>query len=390
MKKIIIILFLLPFIFTGCWDKVEIDRKIFVSTIGIDAGEDIEKVKELKDIKEGDPFQERSIKKYSITYAFPDISKLISQSPSGSEIEFINTDAYSMENGINSVALRSSRTFYFGQTKLLLISDTILTNKEVFREIIDFLERQHIMNRMMYVLVCKGKVEDFIKFKPVTEKNVEEYLSGLMINSKSNATILPVTLNELIILLRQNGNAILPEITIDKVKNQLYLSGVSVIKDYEIIGSLNPVEVTDAELIRGQQQVGSKVLYLNGYPVDFEIYGVKRRIKVQEINQKIIVNIKIGIEGEIKDYYVGGQIVDEDLIKRTEEGFNKSLSTECKKVAKITQSEFGVDVFKIRDYIEKFHPNIYKKVKDNWEEAYRNMDINIAVDTTIRRIGAIK
>jgi len=333
MKRIIIILFLLSFILTGCWDKVEIDRKIFVSTISIDAGEDIEKVKELKEIKEGDPFQERSIKKYSITYAFPDISKLGPENSGGAEIQFINTDAYSMESGINMSALKSSRTFYFGQTKLLLISASILTNKEIFRDIMDFFERQHIINRMMYVLVCKGKAEDFIKFKPVTEKNVEEYLSGLMINSKSNATILPVTLNELIILLRQNGNAILPEITIDKVKNQLYLSGVSVIKDYKIIGSLNPVEVTDTELIRGEQQAGSKVLYVNGYPVDLEIYGVKRKIKVEEKNSKIIVNVKIGVEGEIKDFYVGGQIVDEDLIKRTEEGFNKSLSTECKKVA---------------------------------------------------------
>lgn len=390
MKRIIIILLLLPFMLTGCWDKVEIDRKIFVSTIGIDPGEDIEKTKELKEIKENEPFQESSIKKYSITYAFPDISKLGPENSGGAELQLINTDAYSMESGIVNAIPKSSRAFYFGHTKLLLISDIILTKKAVVKEIIDYFERQHIMNRMMYVLVCKGKVEDYLKYKPAAETNIESYISGVMMNSKRNATILPVTLNELIILLRQNGNAILPEITLDKVKDELYLSGVSVIKDYQIAGSLNPVEVTDVELIRGEQQAGNKVVYLNGYPVDLEIYGVKRKIQVQEKNNKITVNVKIGIEGEVKDFYIGGQTVDEDLIKKTEGAFNKSLSSECKKVIQITQTEFGVDVFKIRDNIEKFHPGIYKKVKDNWEENYKNMDINVSVITSIRRIGAIK
>ena len=33
---------------SGCWDKVEIDRLNFISTIAIDPGEDIGKEKELK------------------------------------------------------------------------------------------------------------------------------------------------------------------------------------------------------------------------------------------------------------------------------------------------------------------------------------------------------
>lgn len=40
----------------GCWDRVEIDRRIFISTIAIDAGEDIENKEKLKGINENDPF----------------------------------------------------------------------------------------------------------------------------------------------------------------------------------------------------------------------------------------------------------------------------------------------------------------------------------------------
>ncbi|MFA6940513.1 MAG: Ger(x)C family spore germination protein [Clostridiaceae bacterium] len=390
MKKIILVLLIIPFILTACWDKVEIDRKIFISTIGIDAGEDIEKAKEMKKLKGNEPFQVNSIKKYNITYAFPNISKLGPQNTQGAELQYINTDAYSMESGIVNSLSKTSRTSYFGHTKLLLLSNEILKDKENFQEIIDYLERQHIMNRMMYVIVCTGKAQDYIKFVPGMEQNVEAYITGLMENSKQNATILPVTLNELIILLRQNGNAILPNINIDKVKNEIYLTGVDFIKDYELVGSMNPIEVTDLELMRGEQQAGFKTVYMNGFPVDLQIYGTKRKIKVQEKDNKIIVDIKLGIEGEVKDFYIGGKAIDDALIKKAEEDFNKSLSAEFENVIKISQSEFNVDAFKIRDHIEKFNPKIYEKVKNNWDEAFTNMTVNVSVKTSIRRIGAIK
>ena len=66
----------ISFILTGCWDKTEIDRGAFISTISIDPGEEIGKSQELKGIKEDETFQERQIKKINVTYSFPDISSL--------------------------------------------------------------------------------------------------------------------------------------------------------------------------------------------------------------------------------------------------------------------------------------------------------------------------
>jgi spore germination protein (amino acid permease) len=40
-KKAVVSLLLVCVLFTGCWDKVDIDNRSFITTIGIDAGEDI-------------------------------------------------------------------------------------------------------------------------------------------------------------------------------------------------------------------------------------------------------------------------------------------------------------------------------------------------------------
>lgn len=389
MKKILIVL-LFPILLSGCWDKIEINRKFFISTIGIDVGEDINDIREIKEINSKDPFQEREIKKYKITYGFPDIASSESGKSANPELKLLTTEAFSLENAIVNGTAKSSRALYFGHTKLLLISESILKNEDAFKEIMDYMERQHTMNRMMYVLLCKGNAEDFIKYKPITEKNIEGYLSGLMLNNKKNATILPVTLNELIILLRTNGNAMIPEISMDYEKKELHLSGVNVISKFKTVGTLNGVEVTDIELMRGKQQNGEKVVYIKDHPLDLEIDGVKSDLRVEENNGVITASVNLFIEGSLKSYYFGEKVLDDEFIKEGEESFNISLSNECEKVINITQGEFGVDLIKIREHIEKYNPKLYKKIEDNWEEEYKNMNIKVTVVTKIRRNGAIK
>ena len=61
-----------------------------------------------------------------------------------------------------------------------------------------------------------------------------------------------------------------------------------------------------------------------------------------------------------------------------------------KQVVKLTQQEFEVDPIGIREYVEKFHPAIWKQKKDNWNEVYKNAVINVNIDTNIRRIGVVK
>ena len=69
-----VLIVLLPLVFSGCWDKYEIERKIFVSTIGIDVGEDIDKEQKIKAENKENQYGDKNIKKLKVTYGFPDIS----------------------------------------------------------------------------------------------------------------------------------------------------------------------------------------------------------------------------------------------------------------------------------------------------------------------------
>jgi hypothetical protein len=73
-----------------------------------------------------------------------------------------------------------------------------------------------------------------------------------------------------------------------------------------------------------------------------------------------------------------------------EKDFSKSISEECSIIAKMLQREFAVDPIGLREYVEQRMPAIWRDIKDKWEEAYKNADINVSVDTKIRRVGVKK
>jgi spore germination protein len=389
-NKITLILIISSMLLCGCWDNVEIDRKSFISTIGIDVGKDIGKEGDLKAISSKEPFAEREVEKIKVTYGFPDISSLAPTKGGSAESKSITTPAYSMEDAVSKATSKSSRSLHFGHSKLLIFSSEILAYPNTIKEVIDYLQRQPTLNRMMLVVVADGNVEDYVKYKPDMEKNIESYITGLMQNSSRNATILPVTLNEMLKLLSENGNAIIPRITLNKAKSELILSGVGIIKDYTLKGYLNPIETSDLEILRGKLKSGKKMVYKEGHPVDFQIEDTKRKITVISDKNNIQFNIDVYLEGQIKDYFVEGDLLSKDKLKSLEDDFNKSLSEELGKVVRITQNEFMVDPIGFREIVEKYNVALWNKVKSNWAEVYKSSVIKVNVTTHIRRVGVVR
>jgi len=389
--KNILAIVLCSIMLTGCWDKVEIDKKSFVSTVGVDTSKDISRVDEIKKVDSNDPFPERRLKILNVTFGYPNISKLGPGKEGSAEEKTIVTEAYSVEDGISRAISKSSRNIHLGHMKLLILSNEIMMYPEIVKEVVDYFQRQPLINRMMLVVIAEGKAEDYVKFKPEMEENIETYILGLMENCTRNASIFPVTLNEMLISLSENGNAIVPRIKLDKEKNEVKLSGTAVIENYKIKGVLNQVETSDLELIRGKLKGGKKVIIKNGHPIDYMIEGVERKVRVKKINDdKLLFTIDIKLEGRMKEYAIDKNVFSKKTLAEIENNIDNSLSQECEKIAKMTQQKFGIDLFGLNEYIKKFKPKLWKEIKDDWKEIFSSSYIKININAKIRRIGITK
>lgn len=379
-------LLLICVLLTGCWDKVEIENTDLVSVVGIDAGEDIGKRKESKNVKPTD----MELKKLHVTFGTPDLSKLGPDKGGISGDKYIDVDSYSIQDAISSAMLKSSRSVRFSHTKLLVLGQNLMMYPDVVKEVVDYLQREPSLNRNMYIVTSQGSSQKYVKFKTSVENSVESYMLGLIENDAKSSEIVPVTLNDFLIQMSENGNSILPRIVIDNDNKNIKIAGTTAIKDFKQKGSLNEVETADIELLRGNLKGGKKMIYVDNHPVDITMDNIMRKMRMYQSKGKLSFYIYLDIEGQIKNYYTNNNILSVDKLSYIEKNFNEVISRECEQVIKFTQRDLEIDPIGFREYIEKYHPHVWKQIKGNWEEVYKNAVVNVNVDTKIRRIGVVK
>ena len=389
MKKLsifIIFVMISPMLF-GCYDKVEIDKRAFVSTIGLDTFEFIDKKEELKNINPDAPFAMKQLEKMKVTLGFPNISETGEKESGNAPNNTMVAEAASFEDAIIKIGNKSSRTVTFGTGKLMVISEDFFRYPDTLKEVLDNIRRSPNIHRVMYVIICEGKAEDVLKFIPPMENNVENYLLGLMENTGVNSYIKPVRLNDMLSLMSKECDIAIPKVSIKKESNEVVLKGASIVKDFSIAGSLSDIESSDIELLRGNLKGGKKIIYMEGHPIDFYITEVTRKLKVKEDSGKLNFEVLLQLDGELQGYIPDKKALDNRDIEEIQNHFDNSLAKEGRMVLEGVQSEYGADLLELKEYIKGYHPFIWNNVKDNWSDIFKNSKIKVYVKTNIRRIG---
>ena len=388
-KYLVIMLILSTICMTGCWDKVEIDKKAFVSVLGVDAGKDIGKEKQLEKISPAASFTGSKFDKIRVTYAFPNISELGPEKGGTAGENSMSLDAYSMQDSIDKIVNKSSRNLSFGHLKLMVLNTSILDYSNAFKEVIDYIQRQPAINRMIYIVFSEDKSEEILRFKPNMEKSIENYIIGMLENNEKNNTAFPLTLNEFLEEISQNNTALIPVINIDKKNEDLKISKVAVIKNNKIKGYISTEQSNNIQLINKKFKGGTRTIIRDGSPLDYSIENSERKIKLKD-KENLSFDIKLNLEGQIKGYNIDKQISSKGDINKIEEDLNKAIRQEINEVIRISQSEYNTDILDLGEYVHKYHPKLWEKIKGNWNDLYKSLNINVTVDTKVRRIGAIK
>ncbi|WP_010293829.1 Ger(x)C family spore germination protein [Clostridium senegalense] len=384
MKKIILIM-IMSLMLVGCSDSVEIDNKAFVSTIAIDVGQDIENRNNIKEIKTKDPFTEEGLALIEVTYGMPDIRNMEPEKGSAEEISITST-GYSMTDAYFNALSKTSRELHFGHSKLLLLSERIFDYPDVLSGVLDYISRDSILNRSMLMVITKGDAKDYVGYKPVTEDNIENYISGLMLNSSKKSIIVPVTLHNYFSTIGRD-EVLIPYIGIEGEDLKIY--GMKVIEKLTPKGLLNNSQVSNIQLIKGDIGATEKIAFIEDKIVDYQIDDTdsKLRVSYDKEKNKLHLNYHVITEGEITGAYMGARMLDSDKINNIQNQLSDSMEREFLETFKVLQKDYNIDPLEIRDHIIKFKPTLWREIKDNWIQLYKDADITFDVESKIRNVG---
>ena len=387
----------LVFCTTGCWDRVEINDRYFVLALAVDKFEYSEaQGKKGEEEQQGQngvqqPADSRR-NRLVVSVVAPNVGLLRSEGAIISEeMKFpVSTVGPNIHEAITQLNTRLNGRIFFGHVKVILVGENLLSDRRLFMETIDELERDHEIGRNIDFVAVKGDAKDALFIKPIEEPIVGTYLE-LVFQQRKTGRFHERKLGEIITSIHEIGGALIPRLIVGE--SEFKVAGSSVIKHHKHLAWLGELETRAAQWIDGMAGEGTVSVEMQDIWVSFEMTGLKRSMEVaRDDDGNIYLDIPITVEGEIAGYIyqIHRDVMDEKFIEEVETAIGREMTMQCTEVMNKIKDEFGVDIWGIGDHIRKFHPEIWLDVKDNWEEVLPDIRANISVLVNVRRIGIIK
>ncbi len=365
LKKInsVFLIFLILFL-TGCYDKVELENRAFVISVGIDKGKD---------------------KRFNVILDIPDLKK----DSERTNISLSESDD-TIYSAMNEVDANISKKIYYGQTKFVVIGNDILENDILFREVVDALERNTEISRKIVVLVSDKKAEEILKGEVEEKSMVGNFISDYFMNYETKSRkIFKQSIEDVVSQLRNSSSAIIPKITLEDKK--IRIGGAVVMKDYKKVGILGEESLNGYLFFKDLAKGTSILSEFNGINIPIKITKAETNIECSEKDGQLICDIDIACEGKVEEYIFGEKgLGNENEKAKLEKQFEKIITDDIFALNDKFAKDFKVDGFGIQEILRKYNFEIFKKYENEIEEKIREILLRPKVKIEIESTGSIK
>lgn len=382
-KKILILLVL--FLMTGCWNYQELNSLAITTALAIDKSED----------------------EYEVSILIANAKKnQVSSKEGESQTVVYSAKGKTISDAIKNIDLENPRQTYIGHLSVIVISENVA--KEGVMNILDLLLRDSESTKRFYVAIARdNKAKDIIKIISPLETFPSQTIStNIRASHEAQAVSTAVTYSKFIeTLLKPGINPILPTITVegdedDGEKDEnlqqatpdaiLKLSTVAVFDSDKLIGYASKDESRGINLM--MNQINEMIIEHQcekNYLVT-SITEVKGSISIDFKDDKPIANIQIKGIGDITENNCNIKLTNPEQIDEIEKEVNKEVKDLVEKGLKLLQEDFKIDVVGFGNLVYKKNPNYYKKI-DNWDEdVFPSLETKITVNIDINKKGSAR
>jgi spore germination protein KC len=352
---------LLPLLLTGCWDYVDINKRIITLSIGVDyVNDDIEFTGE--------------------------IVKLSSNSSSGKDV----MDVYNYESlGKDFDASRAdfdakvSAPDFSGATRLVVFSKKYAENKGIQSYINRLYSFPEIRNSVL-ITISEVPTRDIFKSKVENDISVSYAIEDAVRYLDKGGVALYKTTQEIFSDI-QYGNIgyLVPYITIDK--NVTKYLGLAAMKDSKLVGIIKREDSNGFLFVLSKKPTTSTTISnpnneKNSISVTTTLS--KRRIETSYEDNKINIYIYLKLNSQLNYQYFNIDPLNKEVIKKIEVIISNKIKEDVLAAVTRSQNEFQSDVFGFARYFKAQNPQAYKHIK--WKDEYLNASFHLNVETTIK------
>ena len=171
-----------------------------------------------------------------------------------------------------------------------------------------------------------------------------------------------------------------------EIKNKYLLGGYAIFKNNKLVGYLNNKESINYNIITNniKNTIITYECSKNKY-LAIEITDSSSSIKTK--NNKVSININL--KGNINESHCNIDITKNKNIKKISHEIEEKLNKEITNDILNVRDNYHTDIYKFKDIIYKHDYSYYQKIKNNYDEAYQNLDISVKTNIQLVEKGNI-
>lgn len=355
---------------TGCFDKVELEDRGLVLSIGID----------------GIYNSSDESNKFIVSLAFPDVSEKSAEEKINSAIKKV--EGTTISNCIDLIDSMTSSDLYFGHTKVVVIGKSILEDEILLKEVIDFLERNREISRKIIVVGSMGNAYDIIEAIPDGEKMLGIYISDFYKNNLNPDFTYRLDLDEIIQNLLTSGDTIVPNIEV--AESGIQFNGLILLKDYEFKGYMDHKLTKSLIYLMNSSACGEISVKFEEILIPLDIINKSISKNVIEQDGKIYIDVDIKMNVSISEYVLGESIlIDSEKYKIIQKLAEEELRSNILSSLNYLE-ELDIDILYFKEFIRKNNFDIYEKYNLQSSNIFDVITININSEVKVQSAGKIK
>lgn len=394
MKKVrsSILILAAIFLLSGCWDRYELEERANVLGLAIDLAEDESELEVTHQSGEFPDEEKKPSYKVTAQIALPGKIKLGPEGGGGEGSEktawILETYGHTLRDAMANLQQQLAEKLYLGHLQIIVVSDEVA--KTGIGDINEYLRRNYEVRRTAWMTVNKKDAAKVLRAAPPLETVPALYLSETLDNAVRFGKLPREYLGKFWIDVSDVGiDPVLPGVKVIN-NDRILVDGLAYFRGEKMVGLTNPMEIGIYMDMKEKSSGGYPIsLSLDDHDGVFIVETQERQseIKVAIEDGKPTASIKVEVDANIDEAI--GATLNGSLVEKIEQKANEKTEENCMNLIKQLQ-EKGADVLGLGARIRARHSDYWKKevkTDDKWSEVFKDMEISVSFDYTIRRTG---
>lgn len=385
LLALVMLLVMLPL--AGCWDRIELEQRGFVTGIAIDAGVLREENKT--------PGAKQPLR-VTFQEVIPAGLRETGQnggSLAGDSYFNISLEGNSIVSVIAKMSVMTSRTPFFEHLKIVVISEAVARTEYGFANMIDYFLRNNDARRSVAIMIAKGEAKQVLETLPQGEKTPVSFIQSISKNQDSFRMVPETRAGDIHeYLLKKQSFTVQMATEKDRF---ISLVGAAVINGNQnkMSGFLGEQEAEGYNLLRQGIKEGVIEVSVNDSLVVYKVEEINRNIKTDLSDpEHIRFTIEVNVEGSLLEAYERLDYLNDKVVLELYENIKQAILHLTDQTVRKSHKMLKKDILGLGNHLEEHHHRLWKSLSSEWDSGinhFSNCDIEVVVKPKIRRIGSI-